>query len=496
MIHYLGLQLLYFYKNTLERNIMNNKIYRLQLIGIRFNSDIHLLYGEAVERKINLVKKVTLKKLDNIEGISELCLVDGIITTEELNEISNSLKQQEIKIAGETLKTGLVIQKNSVLLSPIYSLSNEYTLHPDNKFTYKLKEWWDKEEKTLHKLWHTRKIIDIGERIQKETGIAIHYLTDRIGNFLIFERLSSWYLDSRPDLRKSSRWIRPLFDGDTPSTPLLLQCKFMSENETITESIHDIDEQGIEIPVNQSYSEISFSLFNKYNGELLSYEQGGVLSDNLITRTGHKIKAPEDAKGSDGKYRKIEWTDWENISNLKITERPWIKRFNMRKVRNDILNERKKVFIWQEGKRDEVSDYIRELIRERAKAFIYIWDPYFNDIAAKDFLYEIPPWVECKILCGFPNKNQLFINELRTLKSFPWNKIIECKYRVKNNRPIYHDRFLITKDYAWILGSSFNSIGKKAGAILQILNADRIRWEFEDEWNKTVNRPVKEEILT
>jgi hypothetical protein len=143
---------------------------------------------------------------------------------------------------------------------------------------------------------------------------------------------------------------------------------------------------------------------------------------------------------------------------------------------------------------------IREIIRKSEdSSFLYVWDPYFDATVASDFLGWLPPKTACRILCGRPAKmqkgrpleavyNGLFTDAraaLAVLRQPPKSRQIDCRFRVQPAHrylAIYHDRFVITRNAAWVLGASLNGIGKKESSIVQLLDPDPLRWLFEDEW--------------
>jgi hypothetical protein len=144
---------------------------------------------------------------------------------------------------------------------------------------------------------------------------------------------------------------------------------------------------------------------------------------------------------------------------------------------------------------------------------LYVFDAYFDEKAAQNLLGWIHPDTKCRVLCGAgrdagdaAKKATLLGTHLAALRVGPPARKIEAKFRVvPNGLPpkgkgaqrvgcLYHDRCIIADGAAWVLGSSLNSIGSKWALIMQLRDASRLRWLFEDEWVRSPG-PFQETAL-
>lgn len=482
-------------------------MFRLLLVTWEIQEGRRLLFGEAVEDLS--ARSVPPRWRSVLVKNEEISLLQGIISSDELGSIFAGKEDKPIVIAGKEIKTGNRIRRIEVLLGPanFTDIDRGTTLHPDQRFTYRLEEWWARDHDTVRDLCATRAYEEIGEVVKRETGLALNHLADRIGNFLIFRRLSNWVLDSAPSFDKATRWVRPLYVGaSVPTINLILAYRVLSGQESIKEGISNIDRAGINIPIQANYSHVTFSLFDRDSGDLLAYETSDLLTGFRIEYLD-TITAPIKPVGSDGQARVIQWKRPESRRSTRDRLEPWMNAGYVRSRTNALLRERFRVHLFNAGSRKDVVKVIRAIVRDESKDFLYIWDPYFNHNDAKDFLPELPPGLRCRILCGNcssksngKKREDLLHKELNALRSPPLKKLVECKFRRRQERnkevSYYHDRFLITGQAAWILGSSLNSIGKKDGCLVRLLDPDRIRWMFEDEWDaKPASENFTEENL-
>jgi hypothetical protein len=142
--------------------------------------------------------------------------------------------------------------------------------------------------------------------------------------------------------------------------------------------------------------------------------------------------------------------------------------------------------------------HLRALLQTLEAPEVRIWDPYFCPKDVLDFLGWVHPDTSIRILCGSTSNNLNGVSRstadirlsLASLIAGPPPRKIVGKFRV--SKPvraggrfltIYHDRFIITDQAAWLLGSSLNSIGTKPGVVLQLIDPLRLRQLFDEEWN-------------
>ena len=471
-------------------------MFKLLTIACNFPEGFRLIFGQAVE--VSTLRAGPLLGRELSAGGKRILFIEGVISDDELLSISIQISKQSIKIADWEIDIGKTIKRDEVILGPnnFTDINGGTSLHPDMHFTYRLEEWWAEDNKTFRAWWETRNFMEIGQAIAKETGLELQYSADRVGNFMTFRKLSQWIIDSSPNFDKTSRWVRPLYNGDmTSSIDLLLSYRILSGQESVKEEVILIDQRGIEIPIHRTYNQISLSLFNKDSGELLACYTADLFTGLQVT-TSFSKNAPIKPVGTDGKEREIKWNTLDARSRQGSKE-PWMGGAQLRRHTNRLLQESYRVSLFKRGERDEMLKAIRNIVQNHTREFFYICDPYVDADVVKDFLPELHPSINCKILCGMryepknkgkKKKIKPIKNELDGLRKSPWDKSIECKFRYRkeddNIRAYYHDRFLITRNAAWVLSFSLNWDGKKDGCLVRLLDPDRLRWMFEDEWDQ------------
>jgi hypothetical protein len=335
--------------------------------------------------------------------------------------------------------------------------------------------------------------------IEEKTGLNLAQNSDRIGNFLRFDRLSSWNIDRQTSLQDEGCWVRALHSGPRPQDDLVLNARFLAGNEIVAEETVSLPIGGVAIGLGHDYSTVSLGLFDAKTGRLLAREAGAVFGGAGQMRTGISTTA-ELVTDSSATAHSVSWIQWNGPGFSRIDQKaPWGQRSRLCALRTRRLQERADVRLFKRGERNAALGMIREVIQKSEDSkFLYIWDPYFDASVVLDFLGWLPPKTACRILCGKPpgpgsNRqafevayNGLFTdlrNALTPLRQPPKSRQIDLRFRVSGaHRPIYHDRFIITQDAAWVLGASLNGIGNKEGSIVQLLDPDPLRWLFEDEW--------------
>jgi hypothetical protein len=281
-----------------------------------------------------------------------------------------------------------------------------------------------------------------------------------------------------------------------------LHVRLLSGRDVAAERLFEISSAGVEVPLEQGYTAFSASLFDAATGQLLAREYAPVLAGRVSLREGAtESQAVVDSRGVS---QSVTWVVHDRASAAIDPAEPWADRARLSEVRGRVLAESRTVRLYGPGDRPAILAELRDTLRDQDNGFVRIWDPYFDASVAKDLLQWLHPRLSCHILCGQITRNPPTQEVLKELKielakiRAKRNVPLEAKYKVKKvqtvEKMIYHDRFLITATRAWFLGASLNQIGNKPGAIVRLLDADRIRWMFEDEWNRKGN-DIKQEHL-
>lgn len=475
--------------------------YRLTVASVVLSQSERLLYGEAVETSEAEAALTSQALQVQVPAGTppQLILYRGVLSPADLKTLSAGLTNSVATLNGYALKTGALAARGPVVVVPkgTWVQDEAPELHPDGRFTYRVTEWWDTDEETLERLVETRAASEIGLALHAATGLPIHQAADRIGNFAVFERLSNYYLDVKADLHSNAFWIRALYDGQArPAQDLALHVRFLSGSETVGELVVDLPESGFRLDTGANPSQFSTSLFSKADGKLLAGERAGLWgAGGTSVRTGAPMTV--NVTDSSGAVHSVSWTQWTGGRQRGHRSAPWVTRTSTRHQLNAQANERRRIRLFHAGQRADAMDHIRELLRTIESPFVYIWDPYLDVSAVKDFLGWIDPNTPCKVLTCARDQQGLVAAALNTLRTGPPTRSIECKQRrqVPGGAPLYHDRCIIADGVAWVLGSSLNSIGKKWALCAELVDADRLRWLFEDEWSRAPGTAFTENLL-
>jgi hypothetical protein len=472
------------------------KTYRVYLVTAELDGSDVLIYGEAVD----LAGEEPLPKgaVAISAGGINIQIFSATLAASDVALISAGLEGGKANWDGRPLKSGRLTQRARTIVPVVFGLGDDdgSTLHPDGRYTYAVDELWDTEEETVERLWATREFRAISDAIQQHVGISLRHVSDRIGNFLVFDRLSDWRIDSQCDVRAPERWVRAVADGTAVPNGLRLHVRMLDGYETVTEQVIDLPPEGVPIKASD-YTQLSISLFDA-SGELLARCAGTVIGDPTVRSGAMRTGSVIDSKGT---QHDVSWPPWPRGAHVSAIRpaKPWSGRAGLRAIRNLKQRERGSAFTYGHNSEATVNARLRDIVSEEIREFLYVWDPYLDPNAVLDVLQWSDPQVPCRILCGASNPTAPLVTALKTLRTTPWPRTVECKHRVERRggklRSLYHDRFIITKTAAWMLGSSLNSIGRAPGGMIRLYDPDPLRWMFEDEWVAPQPATVVETVL-
>jgi len=469
---------------------------------VKIGGDTLLLYGEAVDLGDGepSAAETSTTSVTTPTGEVAVAITTRTIARAELEAFLRDLQTGNARCDGRAIRTGRLVRRERTIVPVRHGLGDDEgaSLHPDGRYTYVLEELWDADEQTFQRLWDTRGFVAIAKAVQSYIGVALHNVSDRIGNFLVFERLSPWRIDSQCDVGAPARWVRAVSTCGNQAT-LRLHVRVLDGYETVTEQVLDLPPQGVPI-AGADYTQVSYSLFDA-NGRFLARSAGALIGDAHVS-VGVALSA--DVVDSSGASLNVMWPPWPGGVPLRgiRANQPWVSRASHRALRNLKQREATNAFTFGHKSEAEVAGLLREILRERIRDFVYVWDPYLDSKAVIDILQWIHPQVPCRILCGnSANAGQkaALRQALQTLRATPMVRAVECKHRVERRgteyRALYHDRFIITRDAAWMLGASLNHIGRAPGSVMRVHDPDPLRWMFEDEWNAPLASAIVETPL-
>lgn len=181
---------------------------------------------------------------------------------------------------------------------------------------------------------------------------------------------------------------------------------------------------------------------------------------------------------------------------------------NAEKSRQHVMNKENSVFIFfkgvknendseKESQRNEAKTIIRNLIN-KAQFRCFICDPYFSLNDLIDFAFYIQnSSVQLNIMNAkeFIDKTMAknLTDAIFQYNQKPFQKI-ECRI-LKGDKSILHDRFIISDNTVWFIGTSLNHIGTKATCIGKVPESDNIEIISEIEnWFYNKNDSFSESI--
>lgn len=110
--------------------------------------------------------------------------------------------------------------------------------------------------------------------------------------------------------------------------------------------------------------------------------------------------------------------------------------------------------------------------------YVKICDPWV-DIETLEAFLSIPRGIPIYLLTGESGKSRKFQNACGTFQAE------RSLFEVRLVQGL-HDRFILTKNRGWLLGSSIKDFGKKFSAFTPLLNKDAMETEsiYDDLWRK------------
>ncbi|OLS15906.1 MAG: hypothetical protein RBG13Loki_0475, partial [Promethearchaeota archaeon CR_4] len=124
-----------------------------------------------------------------------------------------------------------------------------------------------------------------------------------------------------------------------------------------------------------------------------------------------------------------------------------------------------------------------DLLKDRIKGSLDIIDPYFC-VESINLIDSIVPNCDIKIIGGKKGPTGIspdLDNKLVTFRQ----KLKSLQYGFLDIKVTVHDRWIVTKDRAWFLGTSLNGIGEKREShVIELTGSDyqSLRLSFEKWW--------------
>ncbi len=125
---------------------------------------------------------------------------------------------------------------------------------------------------------------------------------------------------------------------------------------------------------------------------------------------------------------------------------------------------------------------LKEILKN-AKTYVKVLDAYVDDLTL-EILLQVPKTASIHLLTEYTGgeKEKSF---LRSCKQFATERAL---FQIRKcEKGLLHDRFIITNDKAYSIGSSLKDLGKRTSSIIEIDNKAKFEKQFDKIWNGSKN---------
>jgi hypothetical protein len=338
------------------------------------------------------------------------------------------------------------------------------------------------------------------EYLLQNYKINLSTFYDRIGNFLFLlpenNIVSSFFGNyTNQDLL----FIENKTDNTDYLKDVLITLKSESNYEIVDSLLIDeVKEKEIIEKFNKD-GKITLEVWNKKNKSLV-FKNSGFLIKDIIIRTNLIIGKRIINNSKTGEKTEINLISKDNDhQNTNLDIRDFINA-RIDKNNKDNLIKSKSIFFYKVNEREKALKDVIDLINKESEDYLLIWDPYFSENDLQEILPRIEkPDLDIKIICDFVelkhdyrDDETVFINRFKkVIDELHKARIkIELRYRFENIGFPFHDRFLITKNKCWMLGPSFNSLGKSHSVMIKLPYPEIIIDEFFKLWEVLISKKI------
>ncbi len=413
-----------------------------------------------------------------------------------LNNLSNiidkGIQNHEIKLC--TTSRNVILKTPSLIKRPLVFLPVHITgLDPVRDYSCALEEWWEKEKEVFDEIkeaYVSRKlsvnIKKVLECVKRGYGPDLLRFNERVGNILLF------YPYNVVRVRQIPNKYYRLFEIDRSPDhrwDYIVSINIRNGEEVICaySEVVPKDKRFIEVTYHEPASEGIITLTpleGPYKGQCI-YRENFTLVRQIIV----DMQALSDRVVI--KNRVFDRYSSTKIISGSFKDDPWVElqRIYRTGEKTPQLN-----FYFHSNRIEQAREAVRNLIQNHTEEYIYIWDPFF-DITSAEWLL---PFIQCvsplkiRIMTSLDKderRNKLKESLKRLQKKL--NLDLECRnILTKGGNRAFHDRFIITKDRAWMLGNSLDAIGESYTGIVQFPYYEDLKNDFERIWNGMVLHPA------
>ena len=136
----------------------------------------------------------------------------------------------------------------------------------------------------------------------------------------------------------------------------------------------------------------------------------------------------------------------------------------------------------EKGRELKALNTIENLLKSNTEEYVKIWDPY---IASRILVIveAVPMTLKVMILTSQIEDEAIFKRYYEQLTKTRHVKILRIE-RIPDGAPPFHDRFIVTKNRAWQIGTSLKDVGRKDTTISELRNEQKniVEKAFDYYW--------------
>lgn len=332
--------------------------------------------------------------------------------------------------------------------------------------------------------------------IKSEIRVDLGKFPDRFGNFLVLApeiRIRAVFY-GHPD-HASRLFIEfDLRDIDVSDLYLILESR--QEPEVLSSYYGPISKSKMFIDNFDRSGEICLEVYSLRENRLVFRKTGRLINQihvNMSMGVGTRNVVTKTVQGED---------KTETLNLISKEMHPALEKIltPQQSIDSRVIEKRKLALIekgalvhFPAGSRQKALDTIRRLLRDQISGQVCIWDPYFGEEDLQTYLpFVVDVNMNIRIITDltgdrkavegtfedFAKRCQKAIQDLRNAGV----RNIQMRCRFENNGQPFHDRFILTTNRCWMLGSSLNSIGKSHSLMVEIEYPEIIQAEFDALW--------------
>jgi len=378
-------------------------------------------------------------------------------------------------------------------------------LIPPADCCYLMLEFFSTNKSTFNVIDYEKvKLRRFQENLMNSYNIDLNHFHDRLGNFIFLvpeNRIRSTFFSS--EMTPHQLFIENHTQNiDTSKLLLTVKAVFEFDREILASRILPCFTDELIIDDFNHDGKITVEIWDMDEEEVIFSCSAHLIKairfkTNMIT--GRRKILKKDKSGNIIETV-VDLVDTESSSSPSIFDPTTLSIERGIENKKKALLENKELIHYKGNDHDKAVDDIVWIMNHRSENYLYLWDPYFSkkDID-KYFIHVRCASLDIRVITDFKCRSKEdytdeddYRNEIESaikrLKHYGFRNF-ELRYRKEEGFP-FHDRFIITHGQCWMLGSSFNSIGRTHSIIIQVQHPEIIKDEFDNLWNQLQDNRV------